>query len=74
MAQVKNPWHLFTPRSLDGEKRFAWHISDEDLAKTRRGRWTAIITNLEDGKRYKVRGAACSLPRCYCDAVVLSEV
>lgn len=65
---------IFTPRTADGKKRFHWTISAEDYAKIEnKGRtlWQAEVTNLLDGKRYRVRGAACSQPGCICDAVVI---
>ena len=73
MMEVRQ--YLLTPRSQDNSERYSWQVSGEDLAKIARGRpWTAIITNLTDRRRYKVRGASCGLPRCFCDAVVLQEV
>lgn len=73
-AIAKEQGRLFTPRSSDTLQRFKWHISDADSAKIKRGhRWSATVTNLDDGKAYKVRGVPCSLHRCFCDAVVIGE-
>lgn len=61
---------IFTPRFSDGS-RARMRLNDEDLAKTLRGRrWHATVT----GKSYRVRGAACPLPNCFCDAVIVGEL
>jgi len=66
--------HLFTPRTKGGE-RLTMYLSNEDIAKIGRGRrWSATITNLEDNLNYKVKGAACNLPHCFCDAVVIERL
>jgi hypothetical protein len=67
---------LFTPRiSADSSQRLEMRISMADEAKTQRGRmWRATVTDHNTGKRYKVRGAACSIPNCICDAVIICEV
>ena len=66
--------YLFTPRSHDGSERYQWQISEQDMRKAKRGRrWGAFITNLTDGRRYKVRGASCGLRGCFCDAEVVQE-
>jgi hypothetical protein len=67
--------HVITPRKAYK----TWHrheltVSDEDHEKTGRGRWTAIVTDQNSGLRYKLRGASCGLPRCFCDAVVIEEL
>jgi len=63
--------HLFTPRQWDSDERLRLQLNDEDEAKTRRrGIWRATVTDQATGKRYQARGAACSLPHCYCDAIV----
>ena len=64
---------VFTPRDSSGN-RLRWHLSDTDWIKVKRGRrWTAVVTNLNDGKTYKVKGASCGSPHCFCDALVLGE-
>jgi len=64
----------FTPRTPTGE-RYEWRISDKDLHKvTRGGRWTARVTNLNDGLAYLVEGTNCESPACFCDAVVIGQV
>jgi hypothetical protein len=66
---------LFTPRkSFDSNERYEMKLSTEDMAHVRRGRWKADVTDQNTGKRYAVRGAACSAPRCFCDAVVVKEL
>ena len=64
----------FTPRTRTGE-RLKWELSDDDHAKISRGLgWEAIVTNLLDGKTYRVKGATCGLSRCNCDTLVVGEV
>ncbi|MBX4911487.1 hypothetical protein HJA82_29675 [Rhizobium bangladeshense] len=66
---------LFTPRkSASSNDRYEMKLNAEDMAHVRRGRWKADITDQNTGKRYTVRGAACSAPRCLCDAVVVKEL
>ena len=64
---------LFTPRlSSEDDERLPMRLCDEDHAKVRRGeRWQATVTDLNTGIRYKVQAAACSLPHCFCDAVIV---
>lgn len=68
--------NLFTPRmAINSDERYYMCLSDEDMGKIKRGNpWHAVITNQHNGRRYKVRGAACSAPRCYCDAVVVAAL
>jgi ribosomal protein L31 len=33
-------------------------------------RWQATVTDQSTGDRYKVRGCACTIRGCFCDAVV----
>ena len=62
--------HIFTPVDQLTGKRLCLHITSEDLRKVGRGgKWSATITNTEDGRVYDVQGAPCSFKRCYCDAV-----
>jgi hypothetical protein len=66
--------HLFTPRTKNG-CRESWALNDTDIAKIGgRNRWTAIVTNQETGRTYKVRGAACEFAHCMCDAVIVREI
>jgi hypothetical protein len=69
--------HLFTPRiGRDyNSERIEMRLSDEDIRKIERGHaWTAIVTDLETNQTWKVKGAACSAPNCYCDAVIVCEM
>lgn len=68
--------NLFTPRmAINSHERHYMILSDEDMKKIGRGGpWTATITNTHNGRRYKVRGAACNAPRCYCDAIVVAAL
>jgi hypothetical protein len=48
------------------------HVSADDYAQIKRGPgWRATVTDLDTGKRYQVKSAPCSLPRCYCDAIAI---
>lgn len=61
--------NLFTPRH--GQTRLRLNLSDDDMAKIGRGGpWSATVTDTNTGRVYDVKGAACDLPRCFCDAVV----
>ena len=60
----------FTPRTRTGE-RLRMRISPEDKAKIGRGRWQAVVTDLNTGITYRVKGASCNLPRCMCDTIVI---
>lgn len=60
---------LLTPRTPEGD-RVHLRVSRSDYQKARRGRrWQATVTNLWTGTRWRLRGASCGLPGCYCDAV-----
>jgi len=64
--------NLFTPREFDSDKRLRLHISAADDALIGRGAgWRATVTDLDTGKRFLARAAACSLPHCFCDAVAV---
>lgn len=66
---------VFTPRvSSKSDERLRMSISDADYLKIERGRsWRAEVTDLNTGKRYLVRGAACGLPGCCCDAAIVKQ-
>jgi hypothetical protein len=64
-----------TPRVSDASaERLQMMLSAQDRDKVGRGEWEEVLTDLQSGRRYKVRGAACSLPGCMCDAVIVCEV
>jgi hypothetical protein len=47
-------------------------LSEQDSAKIKRGRkWRATVTDQRTGKRWKVRGASCGSPHCFCDAIAI---
>lgn len=61
--------NLFTPIIAGTGNRPTMHLSDKDYAKITRGMgYKGIVTNLDDGKRYRVYGRPCNLPTCFCDA------
>ena len=67
---------LFTPRQSEPIKgRVRMQISMVDADKIRRGGpWEATVTDQNTSRTYRVRGAACELANCYCDAVIICEV
>lgn len=68
---MENDDKVFTPLTQSGD-RLRLKLSDGDFAKIRRGGpWTATVTDLPTGTVYDVRGAACDLGSCFCDAVVI---
>jgi hypothetical protein len=67
--------NIFSPRiSAASAKRIIMKLSDEDHRLIRRGNWQAEVTDQNTGKRYRVRGAACNLPHCMCDAVIIRKL
>jgi hypothetical protein len=59
----------FTP--IYKNVRVRMKISRADHAKLGRGPGMyGIVTDQQDGKRYKVYGRSCGLPRCMCDAEI----
>lgn len=67
---------LFTPRQSEHiNRRICMKISMVDADKIGRGGpWEATVTNQNTSRTYRVRGATCELPNCYCDAVIICEV
>ena len=60
---------LFTPQNEDGTERLEMDItviSGDPFA--RRLGFRGVVEDRKTGKRYKVYGASCGLPRCQCDA------
>lgn len=72
-TQIKN---LFTPRiNPHSDIRVSMSLSDEDFAGIGRGRpWATTVTDLLENRTYVVRGAACAIRGCFCDAVICEEV
>lgn len=82
---IKGPWPMsacktkyeiplahprLTPK-FQGE-RVALRVSAEDHAKVHRGKGDfGIITDLDTGKRYTLRGSECEVQGCYCDAEIV---
>lgn len=69
-------YHLFTPR-VPGplNVRAFMELDDKDLAKIKRGRpWSATVLDHASGRRFKVRGSSCGLPRCFCAATIVKEL
>lgn len=63
--------HLFTP-FMKGDKkrqRVFMSLNEADHAKIKRGhKWSAVVTDINTGRVYHVRGASCGSPSCFCAA------
>jgi hypothetical protein len=66
---------ICTPKISDNsDERIKLLISNEDALKIKRGKpWKATVTDLITGIEYPLKGCACSMPHCYCDAVVVNK-
>jgi len=66
---------ICTPKiSANSDERIKLLISDADALKIKRGmKWKATVTDLITGIEYPLKGCACSMPDCYCDAVVINK-
>jgi hypothetical protein len=64
--------YLFTPY-MKGDKtgkRATMSLNEIDIKKIKRGRrWSATVVDQNTGRKYKVRGASCGLPHCFCAAI-----
>ena len=67
--------NICTPKTSDNsDERIKLLISDADALKIKRGmKWKATVTDLITGIEYPLKGCACSMPDCYCDAVVINK-
>lgn len=67
---MKTNDNLCTPRTVGGvRKRFI--LADGEQDKMSRGcDWKATL-KLKNGKYIDVEGAACSIPNCFCDAILV---
>jgi hypothetical protein len=72
MNMDTNDRQLCTPKvSLKSEKRLRFYISKDDAKKMLRGRkWKATVKDLDTSVSYVLKGCACGLPHCMCDAYV----
>jgi hypothetical protein len=68
-----NQERVFTPWNIEGSGRHRMKLSDADWQKVGRGRWDAVVTDLNTNERYAVRGVPCSL-KCHCDAEVTQNL
>jgi hypothetical protein len=68
--------YAITPRKgINSTERYALTVSADDHAKKVRGeQWAATMTDIRSGQQYKVRGAPCGIPTCFCDAVATPVV
>jgi hypothetical protein len=66
---------ICTPKtSANSDERIKLLISNADALKMTRGKpWKATVTDLITGIEYPLKGCACSMPDCYCDAVVVNK-
>jgi hypothetical protein len=70
---LRNPrGYLLTPVQRNTETRLSLRISDGDMAVIhaygRRKGLKGTVTDLHSGKRYRIYGKSCEIPRCFCDA------
>lgn len=67
---------IFTPRKAhDSNERYSLQISKGEAHQIVRGRtWYGKFTDVPTGDTYMARGCECSLPGCFCDAVVISRL
>jgi hypothetical protein len=67
---MKDADSICTPRTAEGvRKRFI--LADGEQDKMGRGcAWKATL-KLRNGKYIDVKGAACDIPSCFCDAVLV---
>ncbi len=67
------PHKICTPRLPFSQERECFYISESDSLKMPRGEeWRATVTCLDTGKKYTLMSAECSLPGCFCDAIIAS--
>ena len=61
--------HTIKPRKgRNTDERYELQISDEDARISRGDR---VVTDIPSGVSYLVKSAACTLPRCMCDAIAI---
>jgi len=63
-----DPKITITPRLANG-KRIALVVRAEDSFLPRGREWQKEVTEVDTGKRYRLRGASCGLPECFCDSI-----
>jgi hypothetical protein len=66
-----NETTTITPRkSITTSERYKLTVNVDDVLKMSRGESrSAVMTDIPSGQKYTVRGAPCSIPTCFCDAV-----
>lgn len=72
---MTNDRNLLTPKvNLKSKERLNLFVSYEDYVKVRRGRWKAVVTDLDTKVSYKLGGCSCGIPHCMCDAYVIGII
>ena len=73
--QIPEGLVIFTPM-LPGRSpiRLRLYVTPADRAKSRRGKWEAIMTDVPTGRRFRIRGASCGIRTCYCAARIVEEL
>lgn len=62
---------LFTPSLKPGGPRLKMLLSPQDARKIQRGRgWSAVVTDLLTGCKWRAKAAPCGIPTCFCAATV----
>ena len=76
MEQVKeNSLVIYVGNQPEPENMLKLRVLASDYAMLPRGtRATAIVTDLDTGKRYQLRRASCGLPRCLCALALVKEL
>jgi hypothetical protein len=60
----------FTPVFRGRRVRMRLSAEDDKRIDGRGPGPRGVVTDLDTGKRYRVYGKRCSLPKCYCDAKI----
>ncbi len=67
-------WFHLTPRRPDGTRASLLvdqRDFDEVLKRLKTLGWDLVVLDRPSGKHIRIKGAACSLPECYCDAEIV---
>lgn len=71
--------YMLSPRlaAAHDSERLTFEVSEEDWRKVGKGpTWNGAevdVTDLRTGKVYRIAGAPCTYPTCFCDAVVVGS-
>lgn len=76
MSKLFTPYGgSIVPDNQDDEGRVRMQLSEADMDKIQRGHhWSAEVTDQLTGRKFKVKGASCGEPRCFCAAELVEEL